>query len=116
MNCQLRVITGKGVRRGEGIMDIRQTYRWCMRVSCTIPNNFRVRNKFIRSVYRYRAIIGLAVPEGNGSMFGMLEGVVDQRIAYLDSLYFSDQLSYTNYFNPTYGLKDIEFPNFIQFK
>src|SRR3954463_14697632 len=109
MNCQLRVITGKGVRRGEGIMDIRQTYRWCMRVSCTIPNNFCVRNKFIRSVYRYRAIIGLTVPEGDGSMFGMLEGVVDQRIPYSYSTHFCDKFSYTIYFNSTYGLKDIKF-------
>ena len=49
-------------------------------------------------------------------MFGMLEGVVDQRIAYSYSLYFSDKFSYTNYFNPRYGLKDINFISLIQFK
>src|SRR4051812_37403765 len=76
MKYRLRVITGQGVRRGDhvgGVVDIRQMYGWCNRVSRTIPNNFRVRNKFIRSVYRYRAIIGLTAPEGDGSMFGMLE-------------------------------------------
>ena len=31
-------------------------------------------------------------------------------------MYFSDQLWYTNYFNPTYGLEDINFQSFNQFK
>jgi len=38
------------------------------------------------------------------------------RIAYSYTLYFSDQLSCINYFDLTYGLKDIEFQSFIQFK
>ena len=49
-------------------------------------------------------------------MFGMLEGVVDIRIAYSYSLYFSDQVSCINYFHRSYGLKDIDFQSFIQFK
>ena len=44
---------------------------------------------------------------------GHLRGVW---IAYSYSLYFSDQLSCINYFNPTYGLKDIEFQSFNQIK
>ena len=49
-------------------------------------------------------------------MFGMLGGAVGIRVAYSGSLYFSDQLSRINYFNPSYGLKDINFINLIQFK
>ena len=48
-------------------------------------------------------------------MFGMLGGVVEQRIPHLDSLNFSEQLSCINYFNPGYGLKDINFTSFIQY-
>jgi len=48
-------------------------------------------------------------------MFGMLGGVVEQRIPYLDSLNFSEQLSCINYFNPGYGLKDINLLSFIQY-
>ena len=48
-------------------------------------------------------------------MFGMLGGVVEQRIPFLDSLNFSEQLSYINYFNPGYGLKDINLLSFIQY-
>ena len=52
--------------------------------------------------------MGLVVRRGDGSMFGMLGGVVEERIPYLDSLNFSEQLSGINYFNPGYGLKDIK--------
>ena len=38
------------------------------------------------------------------------------RAAYTYPLYFSDQISCINYFNPTYGLKDIQFQSFIHFK
>ena len=43
-------------------------------------------------------------------------GVVDQHIPYSYSLNFSKQFSYINYFNPSYGLKDIKFTSLIQFK
>ena len=42
-----------------------------------------------------------------------VRGVVDLRIVYSDSLYFSDQFSCTNYFHPSYGLKYINFQSFI---
>ena len=42
--------------------------------------------------------------------------MVEQWIPYLDSLNFSEQLSCINYFNPGYGLKDINLLSFIQFK
>ena len=48
-------------------------------------------------------------------MFGMLGGVVEQRIPYLDSFNFSEQLSCINYFNPGYGLKDINLLSLIQY-
>ena len=38
------------------------------------------------------------------------------RIAYSYSLYFSDQFSCIKFLNQTYGLKDIEFYSFNQFK
>ena len=37
-------------------------------------------------------------------------------VAYSYSLYFSDQLSCIKFFHRSYGLKDIEFQSFIQFK
>ena len=49
-------------------------------------------------------------------MFGMLEGVVDILVVYPYSLYFSEQLSCIKFFDLTYGLKDIDFQSFIQFK
>src|SRR3954468_3208533 len=39
-------------------------------------------------------------------------GVVDIRIAYPYSLYFSDQLSCIKFFDLKYGLKDINFQSF----
>ena len=48
-------------------------------------------------------------------MFVMLEGVVGIRLAYSYSLYFSDQLSCINYFDITYGLKDIQFQSLNHF-
>ena len=56
------------------------------------------------------------IPEGECHVFGMLEGVMDIRVAYLYSLYFSDQLSCIKFFHQSYGLKDIDFQSFIQFK
>ena len=53
-------------------------------------------------------------PEGDGSVFGVLEGVVDLRIAYYYSLDFYDQFSYINYFHLSNGLKVINFQSFIQ--
>src|SRR4051812_34112407 len=43
-------------------------------------------------------------------------GVVDIRIAYPYSLYFSDQLSCIKFFDPIYVLKDIDFISLINFK
>ena len=40
---------------------------------------------------------------------------MEQWIPYLDSLNFSEQLSCINYFNPGYGLKDINLLSFIQY-
>ena len=37
------------------------------------------------------------------------------RVAYSYPWYFSEQLWCIHYFNPTYDLKDIEFPNLIHF-
>ena len=48
-------------------------------------------------------------------MFGMLGGVVEQRIPYSYSLNFSEQLSCINYFNPGYGLKYINLLSLIQY-
>ena len=48
-------------------------------------------------------------------MFGMLEGVVDIRVANPGSLYFFDQLSCIIYFHWGCGLKDIDFRSFIHF-
>ena len=45
----------------------------------------------------------------------MLGGVVEQRIPYLDSLNFFEQLSCINYFNPGYGLKVINLLSFNQY-
>ena len=45
-----------------------------------------------------------------------VRGGVGIRVAYLYSLYFSEQLSCINYFDLTYGLKDINYQSFIQFK
>ena len=42
-----------------------------------------------------------------GVWSSMLGGGVDQRIPYSYSLHFSDKFSCINYFNPGYGLKDI---------
>ena len=56
------------------------------------------------------------LPEGDGSMFCMLEGVVDIRIAYSYSLYFSDQFSCIKFFDLSYGLKVIDFQSFNHFK
>ena len=36
-------------------------------------------------------------------------------IGYSDSTHFSDHFSYINYFNPSYGLKDMIFQNFNHF-
>ena len=58
------------------------------------------------NLYRYRKL-SAELPEGDGSMSGVLGGVVDQRIPYSYSLYFSDKFLCINYFNPSYGLKDI---------
>ena len=41
---------------------------------------------------------------------------MDIQVAYSYSLDFSDQLSCIKFFHPTYGLKDIDFQSFIQFK
>ena len=49
------------------------------------------------------------------SVSGALGGVVDIHIAYSDSLYFSDQFSYIKYFDPIYGLKDINLTSLIHF-
>src|SRR4051812_21862951 len=50
------------------------TCGWCIRVSRSIPNNFRVRNKFIRVLLQYRTNHRTNGPEGGGSMIGKLEG------------------------------------------
>ena len=36
-------------------------------------------------------------------------------IAYSDSTHFSDNITYINYFNPSYGLKDMNFRSFYNF-
>src|SRR4051812_24583552 len=42
-------------------------------------------------------------------------GMVDTRLAYSYSSYFSDQVSCIKYFNLTYSLKDINFQSFNHF-
>src|SRR3954469_21689763 len=49
-------------------------------------------------------------------MFDGLGGVVDIRILYPYSLYFSDQFSCIKFFDLSYGLKDIEFQSLNHFK
>ena len=41
---------------------------------------------------------------------------MDIRVAYPYSLYFSNHLSCIKFFHRSYGLKDIDFQSFIQFK
>ena len=53
--------------------------------------------------------IGQTVRRGTVRCSGCQRGAVDIRIAYSYSTYFSGQFSYTKYFNPTYGLRDIKF-------
>src|SRR3954469_10577269 len=55
-------------------------------------------------------------PGGGMLMLGKLEGVVGIRIVYSYSLYFSDEFSCINFFDPSYGLKDIDFQIFKTFK
>ena len=43
-------------------------------------------------------------------------GVVGVWVAYLYSLYFSDQFSCIKFFDPSYGLKDIKFQSLNHFK
>ena len=74
---------------------------------------FRTTFVFEISSFRYYnstgQIIGQMVRGGDGSMLGILEGVVNKRIAYSYSLYFSDQFWCIKFFDPIYGLKDIDF-------
>ena len=66
-------VPGGGDHAG-GVVDNRHTCGWCIRVSWSIPNNFRVRNKFIRVLLQYRTNHRTDGPEGGGLMFGMLDG------------------------------------------
>ena len=56
------------------------------------------------------------LPEGDGSMFCMLEG----RGGHTDSIFvffvFFDQFSCIKFFDLSYGLKDIDFQSLKQFK
>ena len=66
--------------------------------------------------YRLWVIIGQAIRRGNVPCSVCQRGVVDIRVVYPYSLYFSEQLSCIKFFHLTYGLKDIDFQSFIQFK
>ena len=105
-----------GKDQAGGFVDIRHICGLCIRGSWSIPNNFRVRNEFIRVLLQYQTNHQTNGLEGGGSMFDMLGGGVDQRITYSYSLHFSDKFLCINYFNPSYGLKDINFISLIEFK
>src|ERR1041385_1115252 len=61
----------------------RTNIRGCIRVSGTIPDNYRVRNKFIRQVFTGIGKLSTDSPEGGMSMIGVLGGGgVDIQIAY----------------------------------
>ena len=51
-------------------------------------------------------------PEGESSMFAMLERVADKRTTYSDSSRRSEQLSCTKFFDPSYGLFYMNFKRF----
>ena len=54
-------------------------------------------------------------PEGESCVFDMLGGVADERYAYPDLSRRSEQLSWRKYFNPSYGLFNINFKSFNSF-
>ena len=64
-------------------------------------------------IYQLRVIIGQCIRRGKVPCAVCWRGVVDIQIAYSYSWHFSDQISCINYFNLTYGLKDIEFQSLI---
>src|SRR4051812_29771359 len=120
MNCQLRVISGQGVRRGKvpcrgcrgHLKNIWMVYPCSLihseHLSCSEyfhPDSFAVSGN-------YRTVLS----EWDGPMLVVLEGVVDILIAYSYLLYFSNQFSCIKFFKLTYGLKDIIFLSLIQFK
>ena len=53
--------------------------------------------------------------DGESCVFNRLGGVVDERAAYPDSSRRSEQLSCTKFFDPSYGLPDINFKRFKSF-
>ena len=66
--------------------------------------------------YSIGQIMGQMVRRGGGSIFGMLGGcgrATDTVVVFVE---FSEQLSCINYFNPSYGLKYIDFISLINFK
>ena len=54
-------------------------------------------------------------PEGMVPCLQCWRHLTGMWIAYSDSSHFSDRFTYINYFNPNYGLEDMNFKSFNQF-
>ena len=68
-----------------------------------------------RYFYSTRQVIGLTVRRGRFDVQYVRGGGRPTNIV-LVSTHFSDKFWYINYFNPSYGLKDIKFTSLINFK